>query len=152
MFDTKACEKWDRRFLDVAKVIASWSKDPSKKVGCVVVNQERHIVATGFNGFPRDIADDERLDTKEEKYPIIVHAEENCVAQAARIGVSLRGCIAYTTFTPCSRCARFLIQSGIEECVWPAEEIPDRWKEDMKRSKALLKEAGVRMRAINMEK
>ena len=68
-------EKWDKRFLDLAAHISTWSKDPSTKVGCVVVGEDREIRSTGFNGFPRGIEDDEeRLSDREQKYPLICHA------------------------------------------------------------------------------
>ena len=63
-------EKWDRRFIDLALHISEWSKDPSTKVGCVVVGEDREIRSTGFNGFPRGIEDSmERLEDRELKYP-----------------------------------------------------------------------------------
>ena len=83
--------KWDKRFLELAKQIASWSKDPSTQVGCVVVGPDREIRSTGFNGLPRGIEDSEdRLNNREIKYPMICHAEENAIMHAARIGISLK--------------------------------------------------------------
>ena len=107
-------EKWDRRFIDLALHISGWSKDPSTKVGCVVVGSDREIRSTGFNGFPRGITDSiERLEDRELKYPLICHAEENAIMHAARIGISLKDCTAYVTWPPCTRCARSLIQAGV---------------------------------------
>tara|TARA_B100000902_G_scaffold144182_1_gene141619 strand:- start:18762 stop:19211 length:450 start_codon:yes stop_codon:yes gene_type:complete len=142
-------DKWDRRFIDLALHISGWSKDPSTKVGCVVVGGDREIRSTGFNGFPRGIADSiERLEDRELKYPLICHAEENAIMHAARIGISLKDCIAYVTWPPCTRCARSLIQAGVIEVVYPGNiEIPDRWVEDFERSHAMMKEAGVISRA-----
>jgi dCMP deaminase len=135
---------WHARFIQLARHIAQWSKDPSTKVGCVVVGQNRQIMSTGYNGFPRGVADTvERLSDRAVKYPMIVHAEENAVAQAARVGVSLNGCTLYVTFPPCTRCARSLIQSGIARVHYPLVPIPDRWREDVERSLAMLTEAGV---------
>lgn len=139
--------KWDKRFLGLACEIATWSKDPSTKVGCVVVDQNRVIIAEGYNGFPRGILDDGRLADREQKYPLIVHAEENAVATAARIGARLDGCNIVSTLFPCTRCARLLIQAGITAVVAP-REWPDRWAEDMQRSQALLVEAGVLLRLL----
>lgn len=138
-------EKWDRRFLDLASHISGWSKDPSTKVGCVVVGEDREIRSTGFNGFPRGIEDSmERLDDRELKYPLICHAEENAIMHAARIGISLKDCTAYVTWPPCTRCARSLIQAGVVEVVYPGDiEIPERWIEDFERSSSMMKEAGV---------
>ena len=138
-------EKWDRRFIDLALNISGWSKDPSTKVGCVVVGEDREIRSTGFNGFPRGIDDSmERLEDRELKYPLICHAEENAIMHAARIGISLKDCTAYVTWPPCTRCARSLIQAGVIEVVYPGNiEIPDRWIEDFERSNSMMKEAGV---------
>ena len=82
--------KWDQRFLELAKQISTWSKDPSTQVGCVVVGPDREIRSTGFNGLPRGIEDtSERLNNREIKYPMICHAEENAIMHAARTGISL---------------------------------------------------------------
>ena len=142
--------KWDIRFLELAKHISGWSKDPSTKVGCVVVGEDREIRSTGFNGFPRGISDDnDRLTDREKKYPLICHAEENAIMHAARIGVSLKGSTAYVTWPPCSRCARSLIQAGIKEVVYStAEEIPERWLDDFNISTGMLEEANVVVRPI----
>lgn len=151
MTDTTSWASWDKwasRFIELAQLISTWSKDPSTKVGCVVVGPDREIRSTGFNGFPRGVSDDQRLDDRATKYPLICHAEENAVMHAARIGVSLRTCTAYVTFPPCSRCARGLIQAGIRMVCWPDIEIPDRWKEDLKISYAMFSEAGINVRVI----
>ena len=145
--------KWDLRFIGLAQHISTWSKDPSTKVGCVVVGEDREIRSTGFNGFPRGINDDEdRLRDREKKYPLICHAEENAIMHAARIGVSLKDSTAYVTWPPCSRCARSLIQAGIKEIVYPETgKIPERWIEDFTISDSMLNEAGVAVRSIKLE-
>ncbi len=142
--------KWDLRFIELARHISGWSKDPSTKVGCVVVGEDREIRSTGFNGFPRGINDDaERLADREKKYPLICHAEENAIMHAARIGVSLKDSTAYVTWPPCSRCARSLIQAGIREVVYSSsEEIPERWIEDFEISTGMLAEANVLVRSV----
>ena len=145
--------KWDLRFIGLAQHISTWSKDPSTKVGCVVVGEDREIRSTGFNGFPRGINDDEdRLMDREKKYPLICHAEENAIMHAARIGVSLKDSTAYVTWPPCSRCARSLIQAGIKEIVYPETgKIPERWIEDFTISDSMLNEAGVAVRSIKLD-
>lgn len=142
--------KWDMRFLDLAHHISLWSKDPSTKVGCVVVGADREIRSTGFNGFPRGIEDSlDRLEDREQKYPLICHAEENAIMHAARIGVSLKDCTAYVTWPPCTRCARSLIQAGIVEVVYTGgDTIPERWHEDFERSTNMMREAGLKVRNI----
>lgn len=110
-------DKWDGRLLRLAAEIATWSKDPSTKVGCVVVGPDREVRSTGYNGLPRDVEDRSERMERPTKYLWTSHAEENAVAQAARIGVSLKGCTAYTTHCPCSRCARMLLQAGVARVV-----------------------------------
>ena len=136
---------WDKRFLKLAKHISKWSKDPSTQVGCVVVGPDRELRSTGFNGLPRGIEDNnERLNNREIKYPLICHAEENAIMHAARIGMSLKGCTAYVTWPPCTRCARSLIQAGISTIIYPKDiEIPKRWLEDFNLSLNMLKEANI---------
>ena len=140
---------WDQRFLNLAKHISEWSKDPCTKVGCVVVGPDREIRSTGFNGLPRGIEDnDERLNNREIKYPLICHAEENAIMHAARIGISLKDCTAYVTWPPCTRCARSLIQAGVSTIIYPKDiEIPDRWMEDFNLSLNMLKEAKINIKA-----
>ena len=142
--------KWAKRFFQMAELVGSWSKDPSTKVGCVVVGGDREIRSTGFNGFPRGISDDmDRLTDREKKYPLICHAEENAIMHAARIGVSLKGSTAYVTWPPCSRCARSLIQAGIVEIVYPETNgIPERWQDDFNTSNGMLHEAGIQVRTV----
>ena len=142
-------DKWDTRFIELARHISEWSKDPSTKVGCVVIGEDREIRSTGFNGFPRGIADDsERLGDREQKYPLICHAEENAIMHAARVGVSLKGCVAYVTWPPCTRCTRSLIQAGIVEVVFPNDiEIPERWQKDFAMSMKMMDEAGILVRS-----
>ena len=139
---------WDKRFLQLAKHISEWSKDPSTQVGCVVVGPDRELRSTGFNGLPRGIEDNEqRLNNREIKYPLICHAEENAIIHAARIGMSLKDCTAYVTWPPCTRCARSLIQAGISTIVYPKDiEIPDRWMEDFNLSLNMLKEANISLK------
>ena len=142
--------KWDLRFLKLAEHISNWSKDPSTKVGCIIVGEDREIRSTGFNGFPRGIEDsEERLNDRTQKYPLICHAEENAIMHAARIGISLKGCIAYVTWPPCNRCTRSLIQAGIREIVIPNEvKIPERWNEEFDLSMTMLNEANIEVRII----
>ena len=138
-------EKWDKRFLNLAAHISAWSKDPSTKVGCVVVGEDREIRSTGFNGFPRGIEDDaERLEDRAQKYPLICHAEENAIMHAARIGISLKSNTAYVTWPPCSRCTRSLIQAGVSEVVYPAGiDIPERWEEALEIALGMVEAAGI---------
>jgi dCMP deaminase len=113
--------KWDNRFMEMARVISTWSKDPSSQIGAVVVNDERRILATGYNGFPKGIADtEERLNNKEEKYSRIIHAEMNALMNALYSGVSLKDSTLYVYGLPvCSSCAKCVIQAGVKRVVIP---------------------------------
>jgi len=140
---------WDIRFVSLADHISGWSKDPSTKVGCVIVGPDREIVSTGYNGFPRGVSDSRsRYDDRDTKLNLICHAEENAVAHAARIGVSLRGTTAYITWPPCPRCARSLVQAGVSRVVHRDIEIPERWVDQMEWSFRLLEEAGVEVTPV----
>ena len=143
---------WDKRFLDLALHISRWSKDPSTKVGCVVVGDDREIRSTGFNGLPRNVEDTvERLNTRDRKLAYMCHAEENAIMHAARIGVSLKDTTAYVTWMPCTRCARSLIQAGVKEIVHCDTEIPERWREDFEISRSMIEEANVKLRTVKVE-
>lgn len=139
--------KWDKRFMRLAHEVATWSKDPSTKVGAVVVDEKRSIRATGYNGPPRDVLDTDmsRWD-RPGKYNYVSHAEENAVASAARIGVSLSGCTLYvSSLPPCATCARLIVQSGIRRVVVESLEVPERWAESMAAAVTMFKEAGVQV-------
>ena len=143
---------WDIRFMRMAHEVASWSKDPSTKVGCVLV-KDRKIISMGYNGFPRLIEDDlNRLIDREVKYEMMVHAEQNAVITAALHGISTAGSTAYVTFSPCSRCAAVLINAGISTVVVSAADvIPDRWLENFRLAAELLNEAGIGHEIIDPE-
>jgi dCMP deaminase len=135
-------KKWDFRFLELAKFIALWSKDPSTQTGAVIVD-DRSIVSVGYNGFPRGVKDtSERLNDRKLKYKLIIHCEQNAIIHSNR---SLNGCTLYTwPFMSCSKCAQMVIQSGISRCVAPKNNNP-RWVEDFKLSKMMLEEAGIKL-------
>ena len=103
---------WDEWFLGLARYISTASKDPSTKVGAVVVDQDRRIVSAGYNGLPRGVEDTEdRLANREVKYKLILHAERNALLFAKQ---SLKGCCIYVwPMMPCGACASMIIQTGI---------------------------------------
>lgn len=134
-------DKWDLRFLDLAKFVSGWSKDPSTQVGAVIVDPDKRIVSIGYNGFPMGISDDEyRLLDRETKYKIIIHAECNALLFA---NTNIVGHTLYTyPFMPCPRCAGLFIQAGISKVV-SYNNVPDRWSEDFKITQELFQEASV---------
>lgn len=138
---------WKERFMSMAKQTASWSKDPSTKVGAVIVDKNNRVISTGYNGFARGIKDlDERLNNREEKYKFILHAEENAILFAKQ---DLSDCSIFIYgLPPCPHCASLIIQTGIKEIFTVKREIPERWVNDMNLSKQLLEEAGVKLIVI----
>lgn len=144
-------QKWDNRFIELAKHISSWAKDPSTKVGAVIVDEDKIVCGMGYNGFPRGVKDlQERYDVRELKYQLIVHAEVNAILNANK---SLHGCTIYvwpTLMIPgvCPECCKAVIQSGIKEVVTLQGETQERWQEKASISRMMLQEAGVRIRTI----
>ena len=136
--------KWDIRFLELADSIATWSKDPNRGVGCVIVSRANRICSTGFNGLPSGVEDlPERL-IRPEKYDLICHAEMNAIIQCARHGVSPEDSTLYSTFFPCIQCTLAIIQAGITRVVaWTCEAGDEHWEENIEKSKTLLGEAGI---------
>jgi dCMP deaminase len=137
-------EKWDRRFLDMAKLVASWSKDPSTQTGAVLVDVDRNIVSVGYNGFPRYMDDTAELyANRETKYSRIIHCEMNAVLNAKR---STEACTLYTwPFLSCDRCAVHMIQAGVIRAVAPKlpPELEERWKDSVEKTKSYFNEAMV---------
>ena len=142
-------EKWNRRFMDVAFLFFSWSKDPSTKTGAIVVGPDREIRATGYNGLVRGVDDDkpERME-RPTKYDFFEHAERNAIYNACLTGVSLKNCVMYATHPPCTDCARAIIQSGIKIVITnELEARPDikdnTWRDKLGYARQMFEEAGV---------
>ena len=122
--------KWDKRFLEMAKLVSTWSKDPKTQVGCVVV-RDRRILATGYNGFAKGLDDSEALYLdRDHKMRKIIHAEQNAIYNATSAGVSLNGSTFYVWgLHICEQCAQALINVGAARIVIHEQELPDRWKD-----------------------
>lgn len=132
--------KWDVRFIKMAALVSTWSKDPSTKVGSVIADKHNRVISVGYNGFPQSIWDDQRLEDRETKYDIIVHAEANALMFAQR---NLDGFTLYTyPFEPCPRCAGLIIQSGIKRVV-SLKNVNERWEKDFMISRSLFAEANI---------
>lgn len=133
--------KWDERFLDIAKTVSNWSKDPSSKVGAVITNQDNRIISLGFNGLPSGMEDkDEILENRELKYRTILHAEENAILFARQ---SLEGFTIYTyPMQPCIKCTSFIIQTGIKRVV-SFKVYNERWNCEFETSLKHFADAGV---------
>lgn len=148
---------WDGRWLEVAKTYASFSKDPSSKIGAAIVQKNR-VVAAGWNGFPRGIWDDpHRLNDRPKKYSLMVHAEMNAIFNAAFTGSSTDGATLYVYGLPCcAECAKGVIQAGIKRVVmlFSPSRMDGPWGESFNRTVDMFKEAEVEfeIRFIDEEK
>jgi dCMP deaminase len=142
--------QWDERFMLLAHEVADWSKEKGRHVGAVVVGPDREIRTTGFNGFPRGVNDDIESRHSAEtgaKYLWSSHAERNAIYNAARIGVSLKGCTIYVPWFPCVECAKAIIQSGISHMVaYHPDMSEQKWGPEFEISVQMFSEAGVTVR------
>lgn len=139
--------KWDQRYIDLAKQISTWSKDPSRKIGAVAVGSKGQILSQGYNGFPRGILDlPERYENREVKYKHVVHAEMNVIYNATFNGVSLDGASLFVYGLPvCNECAKGIIQVGIKRVVIYTEEIvPAIWTDSFELTAKMFNEAEVK--------
>ena len=147
-------KEWSDKYIQLAKQISTWSKDPSTKIGAVVVGDDGQILSQGFNGFPRGIKDShERLNDRERKYKLVVHGEMNAIYNACLNGVSLKNSTIYVYGLPiCNECAKGIIQVGIKKVVARRpKEYNEAWEESINGAKALFKEADV-MYLMEVEK
>lgn len=148
----KRQHKWDMRFLGLCKFIAQWSKDPSTKVGAVIVDPEtQRVISLGYNGFPKGVKDhSDRLNTRDIKYNLVLHAEVNALMFAQR---PLNGFTLYVhPLAPCIRCAVQIVQAGIKRVVTvPPNESFARWESSIKETRHYLGEAGVTYLEIPLE-
>ncbi|MDR1694797.1 MAG: dCMP deaminase family protein [Lactobacillaceae bacterium] len=150
-------DKWHRRFMEVAKLVSSWSKDPSTKTGAIVVGPDKEIRATGYNGLVRGVNDSrsERFE-RPTKYDFFEHAERNAVYNASLTGTSLKGCVMYATHPPCTDCARAIIQAGVKMVVTNEMKIDantpkNTWRDQLNYSRQMFDEAGVEYKELPIE-
>lgn len=135
---------WKARFMDLAFFVAQWSKDPSTKVGSVIVRPDKTIASTGYNGFPRGVEDlEERYNDRPTKLLYTVHGETNAILSAKE---PLHGYSLFVTGCPCNECAKNIIQSGITTVVFPKDNYfstSERWKDSVAATRTMFKEADV---------
>ncbi|AYV20354.1 MULTISPECIES: dCMP deaminase family protein [Vibrio] len=141
--------KWAKRFIQMAELVGSWSKDPSTQVGAVITKNNR-IVSVGFNGYPHGISDSAEVDERETKYLKTLHAEENAILFAKR---DLDGCEIWVTHFPCPNCAAKIIQTGISvvHCPQQTEDFLSRWGEKISLSQDMFEQAGVHVNWLPLE-
>lgn len=137
-------DKWDVRYVELARLVSTWSKDPSTQVGAVLVRPDNSVASIGYNGFPKGIEDtEERLKDRDTKYSFVIHAEMNAVLNAHD---DVRGDTLYLwPLLCCDRCAVHMIQAGIKRVVAPScpTDKADRWEPILENSRARFAEAGV---------
>ena len=145
---------WNKRFIELTKTIAGWSKDKSIGACAIIADEDNRIVSTGYNGFPSGCNDaiPERHE-RPAKYLYTEHAERNAVYNAVRIGVSVKNCTMYLMWFPCADCARAIIQSGIKKlvCHKPDLDTP-KWGEHFKASLEMFEETGIEVVYVEGEK
>ena len=136
-------ERWVRNFLELAAFYAAWSKDPSTKVGAVIVRPDKTQASMGFNGFAKGADDDPAIYAdRKKKYELIIHAEANALIHA---NGPVTGCTLFTwPFAPCIRCAVMMLQAGIRHYVFcsPTDDAKSRWGESLEASKKYIVSCG----------
>lgn len=150
---------WDQTYFAMAEALRGKSKDPSSKFAAIIVGPNHEIRSAGFNGFPRGVNDsEERYNDRELKYKLVVHAEQNAILNAARVGIPLDGCILYVDSYPCSNCAKSIIQAGIREVIlngdsktFNDEGFKTRWKDEIDIALSMFEESGVKLRIFRNE-
>jgi len=139
--------RWVEYFRTLSHPVKLKSKDDSTQIGAIIVGKDKEIVSTGYNSFPRGIDDFKKeRQEKPEKYFWFEHGERNAIYNAARIGVSTKGCTMYLSCgVPCSDCARGIINAGIVRifCERGGGAKGIKWAESAERSWEMLDEAGV---------
>lgn len=140
------CNTWTESYIALAEFWANQrSKDPSTKVGAVIVNPHNHVVSLGYNGFPKGVEDsEERLNDRDTKIRFVQHAERNALDNS---DVPVRGCTMYVTLKPCSECAKSIVQKGITEVVYRKPNRPDTFGWDL--TDIIFQEAGIKIQELN---
>lgn len=108
--------KWDEYFLNIADTVAEKSKDPSSKMGCVIVDENKRVVSLGYNGMIQG-ADESKMTLSERpmKYYFAIHSEMNAVIFARQ---DLKGCTLYNRVATCENCLKYCLQAGIKRFVY----------------------------------
>ncbi len=137
---------WEEKFFTIALEIASWSKHPTDKVGCYIVDSDHNEISGGYNGLPRS-EDDSLILDQSRPHSCTVHAEANAVAKAGRTRGGLKGGIAFVTRPVCCQCAALLIQAGIVELHYLDVRVSSKWIQNCDEAIAMLMRCGVTVEA-----
>lgn len=159
--ESNTFNSWDKFFMSMAYLVGKKSKDPSTKIGSVIVGNNNEIISIGYNGLPRNIKDLPNRYKRPLKYNLAIHSEENSIINCTHTGTSCKGCRIYVPLLPClERCTPRIIQSGITEIIIDkrmtdielnSKSIKGRkqWLKDEKLIFQLLKEANVTLRCYD---
>lgn len=139
---------WDEYYLNVAEVISQKSKDPSTKVGCVIVSKDNYIISTGYNGFIKGCNEDFMTFEKPLKDLMSVHAEMNALISANQ---SLKGATVYCTHASCENCLKHLIQAGVAEIVYKHSNTNGKYLvgDRLDAIKRIIKSTNIKFRNVN---
>jgi len=139
--------------LDIAELLrdayilaAKYSHDPVTKVGAILVNQNHTIIGQGANCLPDGVTLDSSRFERPAKYDFIIHAEQNSIANAARLGHSTAKATLYCPWAACTFCARMIIQAGISKVVTHKAlmiQTHMKWPGEIEKAHQMFKEAGV---------
>ena len=120
---------WNKYFMEIAWAVSKRSKDPSTKVGAVIVSNDHSPISFGYNGFPKGCLEEHMTYERPMKYHTIIHAEMNAILFARR---DLKGAILYSTHYPCENCLKHALQAGIREIYYDNDDVLERFSEDQK--------------------
>ena len=108
--------EWDEYFMNIAEAVAAKSKDPSSKMGCVIVDKNKRVVSLGYNGMVQG-SDESKMTLSERpmKYYFAIHSEMNAILFAHQ---DLTGCTIYNRVATCENCLKYCLQAGIKRFVY----------------------------------
>ena len=141
-------DKWDTRFIEMAAMVATFSKDPSTKTGAVIVDVYNNVLATGYNGFPYGMPDDDALyANRDEKYSRIIHCEMNAILRCQPLKRDDFITLYTWPFMSCDRCVVHMLQAGITRFVAPKcpEDKAERWAPIFERTRKYIDECGAEL-------
>ena len=146
---------WNLKYIELAKKFASWSKDPSVKVGAVAIGSKGQVLSQGYNGFPKQFNDSlDIYKTSELKKKYIIHAEMNCIYHATLNGISLENSTLFVYgLEVCHECAKGIIQVGIKEVVAYSPNPPkNKWIKSFETTQKLFEESNINYIKISHNK
>ena len=141
---------WMNYFFNIAKVVATKSKDPNTQVGALLVDSEsRRIIGTGYNGFPANVLETFERWERPTKYSFVCHAEMNVIAAAAKFGIKTDGCDLYVTLHPCCDCAKLVASAGIKRIFYiddgSDQNKSDDWRKLLNYAKTIFAESHINL-------